>query len=59
MNTQTFAHTQALTAITDDELTAVNGGVGPGFIDLARFAKNGPIDPNPSLQNLRGSTHFG
>ena len=26
MKTQTFAHTQAFTAITDDELIAVNGG---------------------------------
>ena len=26
MNTQTFAHTQAFTAITDDKLIAVNGG---------------------------------
>ena len=59
MNTQTFAQAQDFTAITDEELIAVNGGVGPGFIDLARYAKNGPIDPNPSLQNLRGSTHFG
>ena len=27
MNTQTFAHTQAFTAITDEELMAVNGGI--------------------------------
>ena len=33
MNTQTFAHTQAFTAITDDELIAVNGG---GFGKLAK-----------------------
>ena len=26
MNTQTFAHAQAFTAINDDELMAVNGG---------------------------------
>ena len=26
MNTQTFAHTQAFTAINDDALIAVNGG---------------------------------
>ena len=26
MNTQTFAHTQDFTAITDEELMAVNGG---------------------------------
>ena len=26
MNTQTFAHAQAFTAINDDELIAVNGG---------------------------------
>ena len=26
MNTQTFAHAQAFTAITDDKLMAVNGG---------------------------------
>ena len=28
MNTQTFAHTQDFTAITDEELMAVNGGTG-------------------------------
>ena len=27
MNTQTFAHAQDFTAITDDELMAVNGGL--------------------------------
>ena len=27
MNTQAFAHTQAFTAINDDELMAVNGGI--------------------------------
>ena len=34
MNTQTFAHTQDFTAITDEELTAVNGG---GFFATAGY----------------------
>ena len=34
MNTQTFAHTQAFTAINDDELIAVNGG---GFLATAGY----------------------
>ena len=41
--------------ISDEELNVVNGGFG----GTLKMAKNGPIDPNPSLQNLRGSTHFG
>ena len=39
MNTQTFAHTQAFTAINDDELIAVNGGGFAGA--LAKVAKSG------------------
>ena len=43
MNTQTFAHAQAFTAINDDELMAVNGGglfgdivdIGVGFVPFA------------------------
>ena len=46
MNTQTFAHTQAFTAINDDALIAVNGGglfgdivdLGVGFIPYAGTA---------------------
>ena len=38
MKTQTFAHTQAFTAITDDELIAVNGG---GFASLAKLGGKG------------------
>ena len=34
MKTQTFAHTQAFTAINDDELIAVNGG---GLGSLAKL----------------------
>ena len=44
--------------LDDDALIAVNGGYG-GTLGMA---KNGPITPNqdnPSLQNLRGTTHFG
>ena len=36
MNTQTFAHTQAFTAITDDELIAVNGGWLGALTKIAR-----------------------
>ena len=39
MNTQTFAHTQAFTAINDDELIAVNGGGFAGAV--AKLAKGG------------------
>ena len=38
MNTQTFAHTQAFTAINDDELIAVNGGSKLGA--LAKLGKS-------------------
>ena len=36
MNTQTFAHTQAFTAITDDKLIAVNGGGADKTMDWVR-----------------------
>ena len=41
MNTQTFAHTQAFTAINDDELIAVNGGSKLGALakGIGKFAK--------------------
>ena len=40
MNTQTFAHTQAFTAINDDELIAVNGGwAGALAKGIGKFAK--------------------
>ena len=49
MNTQTFAHTQAFTAINDDELIAVNGGWLGALTTIARmapkFAKVGARDP--------------
>ena len=38
MNTQTFAHTQAFTAINDDELIAVNGGFLGALTQIARVA---------------------
>ena len=42
MNTQTFAHTQAFTAINDDELIAVNGGwVGAAVKLGAKAFKSG------------------
>ena len=42
MKTQTFAHTQAFTAITDEELIAVNGGnsaaaAGWGMFNVVTF----------------------
>ena len=48
MKTQTFAHTQAFTAITDDELIAVNGGgigaiakvIGRGILGTGKAAGN-------------------
>ena len=43
MNTQTFAHTQAFTAINDDELIAVNGGGFAGALakGIGKVAKSG------------------
>ena len=38
MNTQTFAQAQDFTAITDEELTAVNGG---GFFATAGYVLGG------------------
>ncbi len=48
---------KAQSEISDEELNVVNGGFG-GTLGMAQ---NGPIDPNPSLQNLdrRGNTFFG
>ena len=39
MNTQTFAHTQDFTAITDEQLMAVNGG--DGIVNWKGAAFNG------------------
>ena len=47
--------TKAQSEISDEELNVVNGGFG-GTLGML---KDGPIDPNQSLQNLRGSTFFG
>ena len=54
MNTQTFAHTQAFTAITDDKLIAVNGGgvswegkiVGGGNVYLGDQRYTPGVPPN-------------
>ena len=46
MNTQTFAHTQAFTAINDDELIAVNGGGAGatlGWVAANVFTLGAPI----------------
>ena len=54
MNTQTFPHTQAFTAINDDALIAVNGGgvswegkiVGGGNVYLGNQKYTPGIPPN-------------
>ena len=54
MNTQTFAHTQAFTAINDDELIVVNGGgvswegkiVGGGNVYLGDQRYTPGVPPN-------------
>ena len=45
MNTQTFAHTQAFTAITDEELQAVAGGLSVPPVSIPAW----PLTPNSSV----------
>ena len=45
MNTQTFAQDQDFTAITDEELMAVNGGGGFGLVMLRIQEEINPLVP--------------
>ena len=54
MNTQTFAHAQAFTAITDEELIAVNGGVIGGIVTTALQIFGGGNVVNPARIQNRG-----
>jgi hypothetical protein len=54
MNTQTFAHTQAFTAINDDELIAVNGGGIGSIVTTAFTIFGGGNVVNPARIQNRG-----
>ena len=58
MNTQTFAHAQAFTAITDDELMAVNGGLLP-LIPLAPLAIGTAVTELSTMNTQTGGLLFG
>ena len=54
MNTQTFAQAQDFTAINDDALIAVNGGVIGGFVTTAFQIFGGGNVVNPARIQNRG-----
>ena len=54
MNTQTFAQAQDFTAITDEELMAVNGGGFLGFLVDVGVAAT-PFGPSNMVSGLVGN----